>query len=611
MRPVHARFRARFTHAVEAPKAEYVPRPVPIKTDVLIGAHYCPLWKEGTRSNGWGPILGYPQRKPALGWYDEGDPEVADWEIKWCLEHGIGFFVYCWYRTNQGRGVQVRLGHAIHEGLFRAKYRSKFRFCIMWENQAKGDAGVASKADLLETLLPFWIEKYFKHPSYLKVDGKPLLFIYRPEYLVDDLGTVADVRSALNKMRAACRRAGFAGLTILGEYRGTAVSRLRLLASLGLDYSFAYAWPLPGDPSPNLAVRMQEELWRKRRTLDVLPEVLTVSMGWDSRPWHPSNTRWRLTPKAFGQACIRAREMMKSQPAGSLGRHILLLDNWNEFGEGHYIAPHRQYGFGYLDAVRSVFSKAPADHLDLIPADVGLGPYQEFFDAAQKKREQLRRLCALRPASAPGSTARGLAAWWRFDEEPGTPVAFDSSGNGLGGVLDRMRRGPGRFGTALVCEGGSVSVSASPLLAPARITVECWVWASRSGQSDKWFINSVFSRATDAGFRLGVTGGRLCWAVPLTPWSHHLTANRPLPVGRWVHVAGVCDGKALRLYMDGEPCGAMPRSGPVRDPDAPLCLGNYAKGHRAFFRGRLDEVRIYERVLSEDEIRAHAHGTEP
>jgi hypothetical protein len=33
-------------------------------------------------------------------------------------------------------------------------------------------------------------------------------------------------------------------------------------------------------------------------------------------------------------------------PASELGSKILLLDNWNEWTEGRYLAPHREYGFG-------------------------------------------------------------------------------------------------------------------------------------------------------------------------------------------------------------------------------------------------------------------------
>ena len=34
-------------------------------------------------------IFAFPERKPVLGWYDEASPEVADWQIKWAVEHGI------------------------------------------------------------------------------------------------------------------------------------------------------------------------------------------------------------------------------------------------------------------------------------------------------------------------------------------------------------------------------------------------------------------------------------------------------------------------------------------------------------------------------------------
>ncbi len=64
----------------------------------------------------------------------------------------------------------------------------------------------------MNNLLPFWMDNYFKDPGYLKVDNKPVLFIYRPEFLVDDLGGVEQVRAAFDKMRQACRDAGFEGL---------------------------------------------------------------------------------------------------------------------------------------------------------------------------------------------------------------------------------------------------------------------------------------------------------------------------------------------------------------------------------------------------------------
>ena len=44
-------------------------------------------------------------------------------------------------------------------------------------------------------------------------------------------------------------------------------------------------------------------------------------------------------------------------PENSPGRRMLILDNWNEWGEGHFISPSCAYGFQYLQAVREVFSE--------------------------------------------------------------------------------------------------------------------------------------------------------------------------------------------------------------------------------------------------------------
>jgi hypothetical protein len=58
--------------------------------------------------------------------------------------------------------------------------------------------------------------------------------------------------------------------------------------------------------------------------------------------------------------------------------------------------------------------------------------------------------------------------------------------------------------------------------------------------------------------------------------------------------------------MDGKECGSMPRPGALRATDGRLVLGNYDVGHAAGFQGLLDDVRIYRRVLTPEEIRASA-----
>lgn len=354
----------------------YIPEPQPVQTEILVGAHNCPLW-EADKPQMWNQVLKHPERTPALGFYSQENPEVADWETKWAVEHGVSFFVYCWYRDGQGGPVKMRFDSAIHDALFKSRYISKMKFTIMWENQSRGRAGVADEADLMQNLLPFWIENYFCHASYLKLDNKPLLFIYRPEFLVQDLGGVDQVRAAFDKMRQACRAAGFDGLYLLGEYRGLDPKHLELMKQLGLDYTFAYCWHVQNNPTPAQAIAAQLNSINETRRLGILPQVITVSQGWSG--WHDEGSIWKLPPADYKKLLEEAKAIVESYPAAELGSRILLLDNWNEWSEGHYLAPHREYGFGYLDAVREVFSNAPKDHIDLLPEDIGLGPYDQAY----------------------------------------------------------------------------------------------------------------------------------------------------------------------------------------------------------------------------------------
>ena len=118
-------------------------------------------------------------------------------------------------------------------------------------------------------------------------------------------------------------------------------------------------------------------------------------------------------------------------------------------------------------------------------------------------------------------------------------------------------------------------------------------------------VNTVGSAST--GYRLGFGGGHLNWQIPKTPWSHGLQSPQPVEVGRWHHVAATYDNETMRLYLDGKEVATLERGGPVNPSGAQLCLGSYAPSHpRAFFQGALDEVRIWDRALSAEEIAKQA-----
>jgi len=366
----------------------YVPQPDPAVSSYLLAAHYYPGWKPGgaTNHNGFADLHTYPERTPLMGYYDESLPEVTDWEIKWALEHGIGCFIYCWYRykSNVGHPVtrqDLRLGHALHDGLFQARYGNMMKFAIMWEGHSWGVA--QDKNDLLHNLMPFWMENYFTKPNYLVLDNKPVLFIYDyAGHVFDAFGTTEAFAEALRACEDIARGYGFDGMTFCSEYRYDQPEKLEFYKQCGYRHSFAYCWHTQEQhPTQEQAMEEQLNLMRQRVERDAFSALFTCSVGWDPRPWteifHMQNvTSWKLTPKNWRKLLREVKSLADSMPRETLGSKLIMLDNWNEWSEGHFIAPHLDGGFQYLQAVREVF----CDQTNLpdyrLPLQLGLGSYE-------------------------------------------------------------------------------------------------------------------------------------------------------------------------------------------------------------------------------------------
>ena len=236
----------------DLPKTDYVPKPCPAKTDYINLMHYCALWKEGTHW-GWKRIEPWPERRPAIGWYDEGTPEVADWHIKYALEHGINGFIYCWYRAHYEPQIEHRLGHAIHDGLFKARYGDMFTFTIMWENGCA--KGVKDEADLLENRIAV-LDRELLHPPVLLEDRQsacPLRLAAAPS--CSPTSEDQPGRSRPSKRCASeCRKAGFDGLRIIACMDGLNATLGKQIAESDWDAVSGYnlstdAKPVGLDPA--------------------------------------------------------------------------------------------------------------------------------------------------------------------------------------------------------------------------------------------------------------------------------------------------------------------------------------------------------------------------
>ncbi len=205
----------------------------------------------------------------------------------------------------------------------------------------------------------------------------------------------------------------------------------------------------------------------------------------------------------------------------------------------------------------------------------------------------------------------GLVLWLRFEEGKGS-VAYDSSGAGNHGTVRNAQWVPGRFGRALRFDGRSsfVEVPDSPSLNPRKeLTLEAWIlpfsW-------DVGFNRRVMQKSglqDDRQYRLTAEWGLFKFDIFEVGG---VAASLPQP-GRWHHVVGVYDGRKVQLWVDGKLAAEREAKGEIPVTTSPLFVGTkraYAP-RSDWFNGLIDEVRVYNRALSPEEIRKLSGALSP
>jgi hypothetical protein len=203
-------------------------------------------------------------------------------------------------------------------------------------------------------------------------------------------------------------------------------------------------------------------------------------------------------------------------------------------------------------------------------------------------------------------TDPALVGWWKFDEGAGTTTA-DSSGNGNDGTLN----GPvewvaeGHDGAALAFTGpyNYVLVPNAPSLNMTdAITIAAWINPSWTGN------NRILQKSSGGGdnqYRLlKEWGDNMVFHLPGVSPDRLEFPGCP-PAGEWTHLVALYDGSRMAVYYNGILAGEQDSSGVIGVSDGPLFIGTKHQTAPAGdeFNGMLDDVRIYNRALSESEIR--------
>ncbi len=209
-------------------------------------------------------------------------------------------------------------------------------------------------------------------------------------------------------------------------------------------------------------------------------------------------------------------------------------------------------------------------------------------------------------SAPPGPILSDPVAHWRLDESTGT-VARDETGKHHGTVYGHPIWLPagGKLEGALLFDGADDYVDCgtfNPSAATGQLTVCLWAqWNGLNG----WYQGLI-------GKRDSFNAQAMMWQVETTLDTGHLTfkqAGDPgigapaLPVGEWTHVGATFDGSTARLYLNGNQSSSGAFSLGL-GATTQVVFGACEKNGNNPFNGALDDVRLYDEALSEDQIQA-------
>ncbi|MDO8588207.1 MAG: glycoside hydrolase family 99-like domain-containing protein [Armatimonadota bacterium] len=336
--------------------------------EVLVGVYYfAGWWKEQPNNynvNGRDWRKDYPQRASLLGQYN--DQETMDREIEAAAAHGVDFFQILWYHQDPKLPAEPH-HEKLNEGIrlfMNSSENRAMKFTLEFVNHPP--FAITSDAEW-ESACRYWV-RVMKHPSYLRVGGRPVFKIHGLWHFLRQNGDDPEkVRKRIESFRRIAAKAGLpnplisAGVGIGDVQKGPRAQPYDFLTT----YMDMPNLPVKAEPYPYSALIDQAEKgWLLNAAESGKPYVPHVPAGWDPRPWGDPRPSFTFpTRDEWLDALRRVRSALESSdklgaPSGKRKpRKMLLIYAWNEFGEGGILAPTQGERYMKLEAIKDVFGR--------------------------------------------------------------------------------------------------------------------------------------------------------------------------------------------------------------------------------------------------------------
>ncbi|OHB68890.1 MAG: hypothetical protein A2Y77_04935 [Planctomycetes bacterium RBG_13_62_9] len=212
-------------------------------------------------------------------------------------------------------------------------------------------------------------------------------------------------------------------------------------------------------------------------------------------------------------------------------------------------------------------------------------------------------------------TDPSLVGWWKLDDEK-AGAAVDYSGYDNDGVLQGgVKFVEGYLGDALQFDGLDDVVdcgSDASLMNVESVSVAAWIRLAVLGGDRKVCSNQNNSTG---GYKLGVYSSNNMVEFEIRTSANAATLNRTAPGGTalqqdvWYHVVGVYDkGKSIRTYINGKLDRELVTANVAGISTGPLRLGRESYSGAYWWNGLLDDVRVYNKALTDEAIQKVMQG---
>jgi sulfatase modifying factor 1 len=232
----------------------------------------------------------------------------------------------------------------------------------------------------------------------------------------------------------------------------------------------------------------------------------------------------------------------------------------------------------------------------------GFGSLQDQLSAEVRFGNAFGAYAGLRVAtiSAPDPEA-GLIAYWNAENG-----AIDVTGNGHDGVFEGNAAtvGGGPFGNAFAFDGAGDYINIGDELDMVSSDFTLSAWIKGDPTMDQW------GRIMDKGFSSGYALSRRASENSISfeflasgTQGNNFDTSSSLVDNSWHHVAVTKFGTTVTIYADGDAENTQSVSSAIQNGALPLLIGaNPGEGITGFWKGQLDELRIYNRALAPNEI---------